>query len=153
MKKAASSEKRAMREDIAYRGTLRLSAGRTDLQGGVDLHDHDPYHCPLEGRLAVVLQLQRDRHDRDSGGCNTSAFGPWSRSAIPGLLPSAPFKSVYCRVSFPPPRSRSTDRDHAQQRNGLPTAVNAPQHASNQIGRWSPEPPMGSPRSIPSLPA
>jgi hypothetical protein len=70
IKNAASKEKMAMNDEIAYNGTLVcISMGQYEYSWLVSMrdlnsHDHDPNNCALEGRFTIILQLKRDRHDR-----------------------------------------------------------------------------------------
>jgi hypothetical protein len=51
MKKAASSENRAIRDDMAYSGTLERGQLRpvhmSQSAGSGSSHDHNPHDCPL----------------------------------------------------------------------------------------------------------
>jgi hypothetical protein len=62
IKKAASSEKMAIRDDMAYMGTLHVSALFNHCHS--DVHDHDPNDSSLKCGFTIILQLKSHRHDR-----------------------------------------------------------------------------------------
>jgi len=57
MKNAASSEKMAISDDIAYSGTLSSGPLSTSicLYNGENAHDHDPHDSPLKRGFTIIL--------------------------------------------------------------------------------------------------